>query len=111
MVIGDGRIPPVLRELFERYCHADPASASKRWTQVLALLAGVAVEELAQVVTRALARGTDDPAAIALMLAQNRAPAPTAMLRSAALPAGARCEVAPPDLAAYATMQLAECAA
>jgi transposase len=111
MVLGDGRIPPVLRELFERYCEADSATASKRWTQVLALLADVAVEELAQVVTRALVRGTDDPAAIALMLAQNRAPAPTAALRSAALPTGARCEVAPPDLAAYATMQLAECAA
>ena len=111
MVLADGRIPAVLRELFERYCHADSASASKRWTQVLALLADVAVEELAQVVTRALACGTDDPAAIALMLAQNRAPMPTALLRSGELPAGARCEVAPPDLAGYATMQLAECAA
>ena len=58
MVLAHGRIPPVLRELFERYSHADAASASKRWTQVLALLADVAVEELAQVVTRALARGT-----------------------------------------------------
>jgi len=42
---------------------------------VLSLLSEVPVAELAQLVTHALARGTDDPDAIALMLEQKRAPA------------------------------------
>jgi len=111
LVLSDGRIPDVLRALFFRYRQADPATATKRWTQVLVLLEDTSVEELAQVVTHALARGTDDPAAIALMLAQKRAPAPTAALQAALLPESARCTVAAPDLAAYATARLMESAA
>jgi ferric-dicitrate binding protein FerR (iron transport regulator) len=58
LVLSDGRIPDVLRDLFERYGQADPGTATKRWTKVLALLADAPVAELAQVVTHALARGT-----------------------------------------------------
>jgi hypothetical protein len=111
LVLSDGRIPDVLRGLFERYRQADPSSATKRWTEVLALLADAPVAELAQVVTHALARGTDDPAAIALMLEQKRAPAPTVALHASLLPESARCEIAVPDLRAYATAQLMESAA
>jgi hypothetical protein len=101
----------VLRDLFERYRQTDPSSATKRWTKVLALLADVPVAELAQVVTHALARGTDDPAAIALMLEQQRAPAPTAALRSSLLPESARYEAPVVNLEAYATTLLMESAA
>lgn len=111
LVLSDGRIPEVLRELFERYRLSNPNSATKRWTEVLALLADAPVAELAQVVTHALARGTDDPAAIALMLAQGRAPAPTATLRASALPEAARCVAPIVDLQAYATALLMESAA
>lgn len=111
LVLSDGRIPDVLRELFEQYRQTDPGSATKRWTEVLALLADAPVAELAQVVTHALARGTDDPAAIALMLEQKRAPAPTAALNASLLPESARCDVFVPDLKAYATAQLMESAA
>ena len=111
LVLSDGRIPDVLRELFERYRQADPDRATKRWTEVLALLADAPVAELAQVVTHALARGTDDPAAIALLLEQKRAPVPTAPLRESVLPEAARCDIPAPDLAAYATEQLMESAA
>jgi transposase len=111
LVLSDGRIPDVLRGLFERYRQTDPGSATKRWTQVLALLADSPVAELAQVVTHALARGTDDPAAIALMLEQKRAPAPTVTLNPSLLPESARCEVRIPDLEAYATAKLMESAA
>jgi hypothetical protein len=100
-----------LRELFERYRISNPNSATKRWTEVLALLADAPVAELAQVVTHALARGTDDPAAIALMLAQGRAPAPTATLRASALPEAARCVAPIVDLQVYATALLMESAA
>ena len=111
LVLSDGRIPEVLRELFERYRLSNPNSATKRWTEVLALLADAPLAELAQVVTHALALGTDDPAAIALMLAQGRAPAPTAALRASALPEAARCVAPIVDLQVYATALLMESAA
>jgi transposase len=111
LVLSDGRIPDVLRELFERYRVDNPNSATKRWTEVLALLADAPVAELAQVVTHALARGTNDPAAIALMLEQGRAPAPTAALRASMLPEAARYDAPIIDLQVYATALLRESAA
>ena len=106
-----GRIPQVLRELFERYRINNPSTATKRWTEVLALLADAPVAELAQVVTHALARGTDDPAAIALMLGQGRAPTPIAALHASMLPESARCAAPVVDLQAYAIALLMESAA
>jgi len=111
LVLSDGRIPDVLRDLFDRYCQSDPRTATKRWTQVLSLLSDVSVAELAQVVTHALARGTDDPAAIALMVEQKRAPAPSHAIRTLALPTAARYEAPVVNLAAYATALLIESAA
>jgi transposase len=111
LVLSDGRIPEVLRELFERYRIENPNSATKRWTEVLVLLADAPVAELAQVVTHALARGTADPAAIALMLEQGRAPAPAAALRASTLPEAARYDAPIVDLQAYATALLMESAA
>jgi transposase len=109
LVLGEGRIPTVLHELFEGYRRADSVGASKRWTQVLALLAEASAERLAEVVTQARARGTDDPAAIALLLRQ-RPDSSTTMSRNA-LPVIAH--VAPPivDLTRYATEALMESAA
>jgi transposase len=111
LVLSDGRIPDVLRDLFDRYCQSDPRTATKRWTQVLSLLSDVSVAELAQVVTHALARGTDDPDAIALMVEQKRAPAPSRAIRTSALPSAARYEAPVVNLAAYATALLIESAA
>jgi transposase len=111
LVLSDGRIPGVLHELFERYRIDNPGSATKRWTEVLALLADVPVAKLAQVVTHALARGTNDPAAIALMLVQGRAPAPTAALHASMLPESARYDAPVVDLQVYATALLMESAA
>ena len=78
---------------------------------MLALLADAPVDELVQVVTHALARGTDDPAAIALLLRQYRAPAQVAMIDRHLLPESARFEAPKLDLSAYATAQLMEGAA
>jgi Arc/MetJ-type ribon-helix-helix transcriptional regulator len=74
-VLANGRIPAELRELFEHYCQTDAAGASKKWTQVLALLAEVSAGQLVQTVTRALAHGIDDPAAIAMLVRQGIDPA------------------------------------
>lgn len=108
LVLADGRIPAVLRELFERYRGAEPSTATKRWTQVLALLTDSPVEILAQAVTHALARGTDDPAAIALLVRQHSSPAPSAALERRTLPEPAQIDVPASDLNAYATMRLME---
>ena len=78
---------------------------------MLSLLSEVPVAELAQLVTHALARGTDDPDAIALMLEQKRAPAPSLALRTSALPTAARHDAPVVNLAAYATALLIESAA
>jgi transposase len=111
LALSDGRIPSELHGLFERYRQTDPSSATKRWTQVLALLADAPVDELVQVVTHASALGTDDPAAIALLLRQHRAPAQPRTLEHHLLPESARLQAPVMDLNAYATAQLMEGAA
>jgi transposase len=110
-VLADGRIPAELRELFEHYCRSDVATATKKWTQVLALLADASAEQLAQTVTRALARGTDDPAAIAMLLRQSIDPPERRVLDLRSLPAAARVLAPVVDLTAYATAKLMEGAA
>jgi len=107
-VLADGRIPTELRELFEHYRKTDPASATKKWTQVLSLLDEVPAENLAQTVTRALARGTDDPAAIALLVRQSMDPPERRILNLQSLPASARVLAPIVDLTAYATAKLME---
>jgi transposase len=111
LVLSDGRIPQELHDLFDRYRQADSATATKNWTQVLTLLADAPVDDLVQAVTHACARGTDDPAAIALLLRQHRAPAQKPTIELHRLPESARIETAHPDLTAYATALLMEGAA
>ena len=79
--------------------------------RVLALLAQAPAEVLAQTVTHALARGTDDPAAIALLLRQHGESYTPQRIATHLLPEAAR--VLPPviDLTAYATAKLMEVAA
>lgn len=107
LVLSDGRIPEVLHQLFARYRQTDEGSATKRWTEVLALLADVPSEQLAQTVTHALALGTDDPAAIALLLQQRCRPARAAHDLSH-LPLLACINIPTSDLSAYTTSRLAE---
>lgn len=111
LVLADGRIPQVLHTLFQRYRENNNASATRRWTQVLSLLASASVDELAQTVTHALALGTDDPAAIELLLRQRSLPKPAADLDRGSLPIAARLEVGKIDLSQYATTELMEGAA
>ena len=109
-VLSDGRIPTELHALFDRYRVANPRSATKEWTKVLALLEFVSREELAQTITHACACGTDDPDAIALLVMQRKAPAiqPIAAER---LPQLARIATEPISLAAYSLAKLVESAA
>jgi len=108
LVLSDGRIPTSLHELLARYKAADSATATRRWTQVLVHLAEHPAEVVAQTVTHALARGTDDPEAIALLLRQRTAPPPPARLDAAGLPEAARTATAVVDLTRYALANVAE---
>jgi transposase len=108
LVLADGRIPASLHELFSRYKAAEPSTATRRWTQVLMHLADHPAELVGQTVVHALARGTDDPEAIALLLRQRTAPPPPALLDPARLPEAARVTVLTVDLAGYALAEMAE---
>jgi hypothetical protein len=77
---------------------------------VLMYLADYPAEIVGQTVTHALARGTDDPEAIALLLRQRTAPPPPALLDPSRLPEGARSAVSVVDLSRYALANVAEAA-
>ncbi len=109
LVLSDGRIPMELHVLFQRYRDADPRTATKRWTSVLALLAEASLDELAQTITHAGACGTDDPDAIALLLRQ-RSAKPSRTLDRVKLPEGALAGTPTPNLGDYALAGLAEVA-
>ncbi len=109
LVLSEGRIPAELRGLFEHYRQADPRTATKRWTRVLGLLADASLDELAKTITHAVACGTDDPDAIALLLRHRRAKPPAALDRTR-LPDVAQIHTPAPDLEAYAIAGLAEVA-
>jgi transposase len=108
LVLADGRIPQVFHDLFARYREDNNGSATRRWTQVLALLADTSVDELAQTITHALALGTDDPSAIELLLRQRSLPSASADLDKGKLPMSAQLNLPTLDLNMYATAQLME---
>lgn len=107
-VLADGRIPAELHTLLEHYQRTDAISATKKWTAVLALLGDAPAELLAQTVTRALACGTDDPAAIALLLRQSMAPPERRRLDLSTLPEAARVSAPVVRLQAYTMEKLME---
>ena len=108
LVLADGRIPAALHDLLRRYQDDGRAGATKRWTEVLSLLAEHSAEEVGDAVGHALARGTCDPAAIALLLRQRAAPTPPALLDTGSLPEGARIGVFTVNLNRYSLTELAE---
>jgi transposase len=108
LVLSDGRIPDALHDLLRRYQDEGRSNASKRWTEVLSLLADHSANVVADAVAHALARGTCDPAAITLLLRQRLAPAPPASLDPDRLPETARIGNVVVDLARYAMTDLAE---
>lgn len=108
LVLSDGRIPDALHDLLRRYQDDGRSGASKRWTEVLSLLADHSAEVVSSAVGHALARGTCDPAAIALLLRQRTAPVPPASLDLCRLPERARIGTLAVDLARYTLSDLAE---
>jgi len=93
--------------LRDRYLRRSHGHASKAWTTVLLLLKEHSAEAVEAAIVQAMARGTDDPAAIALLLSQRSRP-PTKTLGLHAHPEVPRAIVAPVDLSAYANDELIE---
>jgi hypothetical protein len=108
LVLADGRVPDVLHELFARYRQQNDATATRRWTKVLALLVDTSVDQLAQTVTHALAMGTDDPSAIELLLRQRSLPKSPVDLNKHSLPTSAQLNLPSIDLSLYAMQELME---
>jgi hypothetical protein len=63
-----------LQSLLNGYVENDPASAGKRFMRVVRLLEDHPMNDLVDAVVAAAQRGTDDPAAIALLLRQGARP-------------------------------------
>lgn len=63
-----------LQSLLNGYVENDPASAGKRFMRVVTLLEDHPMNDLVDAVVAAAQRGTDDPAAIALLLRQGTRP-------------------------------------
>lgn len=68
------RFHHTLRSLLDRYAQNDPANAGKRFMRVMRLLEQHSMNDLVDAVAAAEQRGTDDPAAIALLLQQGAQP-------------------------------------
>lgn len=73
-VFRNHRFHHSLRSLLNRYVDNDPASAGKRFMRVVVLLERYSMPEIVRAVEAAAQRGTDDPAAIALILQQHQHP-------------------------------------
>jgi transposase len=77
-IIANGRLPASLLTLRERLFAEDREYAGRRFVTVLSLLEMYSVETVGDCVAQALACGTLDPAAIALLARQRTTPIPPA---------------------------------
>jgi len=104
------RLPQPLLRLYDRLAERDEATATKTWTAILRLALQSSLEALTAATEIALARGTLDPEAIALLLRQRdqRVALPVLDLGDHA-PGPAR-RAQDIDLAAYTIANLVECA-
>jgi transposase len=106
LVLSDGRLPAVFTSLLDHYVADNRNTASKRWMSIVALLSEHAVEEVSAAITRAIACGTEDPAAIMLLLRQQHAV--NSPLDLASHPSIPQQTLMPVDLSPYTLTTLAE---
>ncbi|MGC8485385.1 MAG: IS21 family transposase [Candidatus Baltobacteraceae bacterium] len=104
LAFAEQRLPAVLIRLRDRLLDEYGSAATKRWTAILRLALGSSLDALANAVEIALARGTLDPHAVALLLHQ-RGEKPAILHIKHAAPARTAQIV---DLAVYSTEALAE---
>jgi transposase len=106
LAFAQEHLPAVLIRLRDRLLDAQGPTATKTWTAILCLALESSLDALSHAVEIALARGTLDPQAIALLLRQ-RAETPVRLHVTHASPARTAQVL---DLAAYRIAALVECA-
>jgi len=104
-VFTDERIPAVFSTWKARLFERNRAGAGKAWMRVMQLLQTSSLEIVAEALTRTLACGTDDPAAVELLVRQTLAPTPPAQ---PVLELQVSATAPTVDLAKYALTLLAE---
>jgi transposase len=107
-VVSDGRLPEAFLTLRDRYLTRSEGHATKAWTTVLLLLKEHTVDVVEAAISQAIIRGTDDPAAIALLVCQNTQTTTENTLNLNTIPSVPRGIVAPVDLNAYSNAELVE---
>lgn len=108
-VFADGRLPEAFLALRKRYVTRDNGAGTKAWMSVVSLLHEHSLEVVEAAIVQAMARGTDDPAAVALLVQQSAHPCPPATLNLTPRPNLPSRIVHPVDLQAWAIAELAEC--
>ncbi len=107
-VFADGRLPKAFLELRQRYVNRDHGAGTKAWMSVIVLLHEHPVATVEAAIVHAMARGTDDPAAIALLVRQKSNPNRPDSLNLATHPKIPARIVEPVDLKAWSIAELAE---
>ena len=109
-VFAEGRLPAGFLELRKRYVARDPQAGTKAWMSVVSLLHEHPAALVDTAIVHAMARGTDDPAAIALLVRQQTHPCPRTNVSLGGRAAVPQRSGAPVDLTAWAIAGLAESA-
>jgi hypothetical protein len=107
-IVSDGRLPETFLTLRDRYLSRSEGSATKAWTSVLLLLKDHPVDVVEAAVVQAMARGTDDPAAIALLVRQRTRPTNDMQLSLNDVPSNVRNISNHVDLGAYSNAELVQ---
>jgi transposase len=107
-VVSDGRLPATFLMLRDRYLSRSEGNATRAWTNVLLLLKDHPVDIVEATIAHAMALGTDDPAAIALLVRQRVRPTNEKLLELQSLPAVVRNISNHVDLQAYSNADLVE---
>jgi transposase len=74
LVFSGDRLPKSFADLRHRYVLRDKTRGIRAWMDVVALLKSAPVDVVDQAIREAIERGTDDPAAIALLVQQHTTP-------------------------------------
>lgn len=107
-VFANGGLPTPFLDLRERYIARDHQAGTKAWMSVVSLLHEHPVASVEEAIVAAMARGTDDSAAIALLLRQQTQPSPRTLLNLATRPDVPSQSVELVDLQAWALDSLVE---
>ena len=107
-IVSDGRLPKTFLTLRDRYLSRSGGSATNAWIRALLLLKDQPVDVVEAAVVQTMARGTDDPAAITLLVRQRTRPPNDMQLSLNDIPRNVRNIANHVDPGAYPNAELVE---